>query len=455
MSKKLIIIGAAAAVALAAALPLIGNASVEKVTQERIAMLEKNGIKVDRSDNGSSYMETKSHYVFTLEDADAFQNYIATLSEAQVPNYLSAMLDDVVMAADVEYSNILINSDVHLDLYPLSFTKASADRMKAEDPTLYAQMVKMLDEKAFLYHMNYDVTGEKFDGYIKDIDKNIEFDGGKKAKILFKSATFTGTGTLVEPKSVNMQIKNADVDFVLPDASRMLLKVSAIESDSTFNAKNSFDLNYKAKDLHFSYKDNMGKMDIEASQMKMASTSTSKDKKLFTTLESSVGSFKMKDINGSLEMKNFTLAVNADNIDEAAYEAFQSASAKAGSSSQFTMLAGVGVLSKGFDLNVKRLSVEKLSVRGSEMLDGFNHSMVVKVKPDDALVQKIQISPMAMMQNIDIDATLRFSNTFYNYLVEKNQNLVMANAYAKKEGNDVVFEVKLKEGQTTINGQSL
>ena len=455
MSKKLIIIGAAAAVALAAALPLIGNASIEKITQERIAMLEENGIKVERSDNGSSYMETKSHYIFTLEDADAFENYLATFSKDQVPAYLSSMLDDVVMAADVTYSNILINSDVSLDLYPVAFRAASADRMKAEDPKLYIEMAKMLDEKAFLYHMNYDVSGEKFDGYIKDIDKDLEFDGGKKAKIVFESATFTGKGTLVEPESVHMQIKKADVAFDMPDASHMLLETSNLESDNSFNAKNSFDLNYKMQVLHFYYEDVNGKIDIDATDMKMASSSVSKDKKLTTKLNSTVKNFKMTDLNGSLEMQNFTFVMDANNIDEAAYEAFQSASEKSGSSSQFTMLAAVGVVAKGLNVNVEQLSVEKLQVRDSEMMDGFNHKMALKVKADDNLVQKIQGSPMAMLQNLDIDATLRFSNKFYNYLLQKNQNLVMANAYAKKEGSDVLFDIKLKEGAVSVNGQSL
>ena len=455
MSKKLIIIGAAAAVAFAAALPLIGNASVEKITQERIAMLEKNGIKIERSDNGSSYMETKSHYVFTLEDADVFEAYLTTFSKDQVPGYLSSMLDDVVMAADVTYSNILVSSDVSLDLYPIAFREESADRMKAEDPKLYAEMIKMLEEKAFLYHMNYDVAGEKFNGYIKDIDKSLELDGGKKAKIIFESATFTGTGTLVEPESVHMQIKKADVAFDMPDASHMILEMSDLESDNSFNAKNSFSLNYEMKKLHFNYEDVNGKIDIDSSGMKMVSSSVSKDKKLQTKLNSTMKNFKMTDLNGSLELQNFTFIMDADNIDEAAYEAFQSASEKSGSSSQFTMLAAAGVVAKGLNVNVEQLSVEKLQVRDSEMMDGFNHKMALKVKADDALVQKIQGAPMAMLQNLNIDATLRFSDKFYNYLLQKNQNLGMANAYAKKEGSKVLFDITLKEGAVSINGQSL
>ena len=78
MSKKMIITGAIVVAAAVAILPLVGNKSIEKVTQERISMLEKNGIEVVRSDSGSGYMTTKSHYVFTLKDEVAFETFKKT-----------------------------------------------------------------------------------------------------------------------------------------------------------------------------------------------------------------------------------------------------------------------------------------------------------------------------------------------------------------------------------------
>jgi hypothetical protein len=241
MSKKLIIIGAVI-VAVIAALPLVGNMGVQKITEDRIAMLEQNGIKVDQSDNGSSYLTTKRHYEFTLEDPTAFKTYLSTLSKAQVPAYLNTMLDDVVMGADVTYSNLLISSDVLIDLYPIAFSAQSGERMKMEDSKLYEQMITMLDERAFMYHMEYDVSGETFKGNIKNIDKEITFQDGRRAVIVFEDATFNGQGTLVQPKSVDLSVKRANLDFALPDASGMTLSIKDLSSKSTFSAKNSFDL---------------------------------------------------------------------------------------------------------------------------------------------------------------------------------------------------------------------
>jgi len=454
MSKKIIIM-AALLVAIIAVLPLVGNMGIKTIIDERIVMLERNGLKVEQSDNGSSYLETKSHYEFTLEDPAAFQNYLTTLSKAQVPAYMHAMLDDVVMGADVSYSNLVLSSDVSLDLYPVAFTQEAGGRMKREDMTLYTQMVAMLENREFMYHMDYDVSASAFKGYIKDINREITFKDGKKAKIIFESATFTGEGTLVEPKSVMLKVKKADVDFSLPENAKMKLSMNELVSNSIFSAKNSFDLDYEAKSLHFYFKDDLNEIEIEAKDMKTISDSKVLNAKLSTAINASVKSFKLKDQDGSVELHDFVFVMDADNIDEAAYEAFQKASEQAGASSQHTMLASLGVVSKGFDLHIDELSVAKIAIKDSGLMGGFSHKIDITIREDDSLVQKMQMSPLALIENIDIDAKLKFATAFYSYIKERGANLAMADAFVKQEGGNALFNIVLKDGKITVNGQSL
>ncbi len=454
MSKKIVII-VAIIVAIVAALPLVGNMGVKKIIDERIVMLDGNGIKVESSDNGSSYLETKTHYEFTLEDPVAFKNYLATLSKAQVPAYMHAMLDDVVMGADVSYSNLLLNSDISLDLYPVAFTKEAGDRMKVEDETLYEQMLMMLKNREFMYHMDYDISASTFRGYIKDINKELTFKDGKKAKIIFEAATFNGKGTLVEPESVMLKVKNADVDFTLPEDAKMKLSMRNLTSNSMFSAKNSFDLDYEAENLHFNFKDSLTEIEIDAVDMKTVSDSKVMNGKLSTAVNASVKQFKMKDQNGSVELHDFVFVMDADNIDEAAYKAFQKASEQAGASSQHTMLASLGVVSKGLDLHIEELSVAKIAIKDSTLMDGFDHKIDIVVKADDQLVQKMQMSPLAMLQNINIDAKLKFATAFYAYIKSQGPNFVIADKFVKHEQDNAVFDILLQDGQITVNGQKL
>jgi len=453
MSKKILIAGAVIIAALAA-LPLIGNLSVQKMIDERIDMLNGNGVKVESRDNGSGYLTTRTHYEIALEDPAAFRNYLATLSDAQIPPYMHAMLDDVVMGVDVRYSNLLFDSGVTLDLYPVAFSKEAGERMKAEDSGLYDQMQQMLVDKAFMYHMDYNAAASTFEGNIKDIDKELTFQDGRKAKIFFKTATFNGVGTLVEPQSVHLQVKRADIDFSLPNETTMQLSIRDLESRSTFDAKNSFDLDYKAEALHFLFADKQNKMELDGSQMAVVSDSKVSNGKITTNVNASVKEFALQDKNSTVKLQNLSFVMDAENIDEAAYEAFQKASEQAGASSQYTLLASLGVVSKGFNLHVKRLSVEKIAIKDSALMNGFEHAIKINVKADDNLVQKMQVTPMAVMQNIDIDARLQFASDFYAF-IKKQGNMEMADAFAKQEGDNVVFEITLQDGRLKVNGQSL
>ena len=453
MSKKVLIISAVI-VGFLAALPLIGNMSIKKLIDERIGMLNENGVQVKSHDNGSGYLTTKSHYAFTLEDPEAFENYLNTLSKAQVPTYLRAMLDDVVMAADVTYSNLLYNDDVSIDLYPVAFSQKAGERMKAEDAALYEQMLKMLENRAFMYHMDYNAAASTFKGNIKDIDKEVTFKDGKRAKIVFEAATFKGTGTLVEPESMQLHVKNADVDFSLPEDAKMQLTLVNLDSSSIFDTKNRFDLNYKAEKLHFSFEDNLTNVRVDVSEMMTTTNSSVDNAKLETKINASVKHFALHDANSSFALEDFSFEMDANGIDEAAYEAFQKASEQAGASAQYTMLASLGVVAKGFNLHVNRLSAEKIAIKNSGLMDGFDHKIDITVKADDNLIQKMQMTPVALLNNIDIDAKLQFASVLYDF-IKTQGNFSLADNFAKKQGDKVIFDITLQEGKVKVNGQSL
>ena len=454
MTKKIVIIGVVVVAALAA-LPVVGNFSVNKVLDKRIAALEQNGINVEEKDNGSNYLTTKSHYEFKLEDAAKFEAYLGTLSEAQVPGYMSAMLDDVVMAADVEFSNVMVESDVSIELYPVAFTPAADKRMLDEDANLHQQMNDLLKKKAFLYHMDYDVAGSKFKGYIKDIDETITFKDEKTAKILFKSATFKGSGTLVEPKSVDFNVKNADVHFHFPESAEMMLKLENLSSSSDFTSKYSFDIDYTLSVLDFSFITPKSHVKIDGRDFKALSTSKISDKKVNTSASISMKYFKSKDGNGSLELHDFAFSTELNNVDEAGYLSLKKASEKAGPSSQYTALAAIGVASKGFELKIDNISVDTMAIKEGPLMQGFKHKIDITIAPDDTLLQKIQMSPLLVANNIKVDADLDFSSELYGYLLETNPQLTMVDKYAKVEGKRVLFNIKIENSEVLVNGSNI
>ncbi|MDA3945977.1 MAG: hypothetical protein PF439_04795, partial [Helicobacteraceae bacterium] len=194
---------------------------------------------------------------------------------------------------------------------------------------------------------------------------------------------------------------------------------------------------------------------VDASDMQTVSDSKIINGKLSSKINASMRHFKMLDQNSSIKLNGFVFIMDADNIDEAAYEAFQKASDQAGTSSQHTMLASFGVVSKGFNLHIDQLSVDKIAIKGSGLMDGFNHQIDITVKPDDKFVQKMQTTPMALIQNIDIDAKLQFATALYNYMKAQGINLAMVDTFVKYEGDNALFDILLQDSKITVNGQSL
>ena len=177
--------------------------------------------------------------------------------------------------------------------------------------------------------------------------------------------------------------------------------------------------------------------------------------KLSTRVNGSMNHCNVEDLRGSVELEKFFFVMDADNIDEAAYEAFQKASEQAGASSQHAMLASLGVVAKGFDLHIDELSVKKIAIKDSGLMDGFEHKINIAIKEDDQLIQKMQMTPMALMQNINIDAKLKFATAFYSFIKEQGANLSMADTFVKNDGDNALFDILLQDGKITVNGQSL
>ncbi|MCD6190515.1 MAG: hypothetical protein J7K14_03115 [Sulfurimonas sp.] len=119
---KKFIIFIVVAVILAAALPIIGNKLVQNRLEDRLTTLSSYGLEVSKAETESSYLSTKKHFEFLLRDADKFVEYLNKYSDQQIPPYVNAAFEGVLIGADVEYSNIPMSKAVSVDIYPLSLS---------------------------------------------------------------------------------------------------------------------------------------------------------------------------------------------------------------------------------------------------------------------------------------------------------------------------------------------
>lgn len=435
-------------------LPLISTSGIQKVLDERIADLQTHGLHITQEDQGSSYFTTKQHYEFSLEDPVAFSNYLQSGSAAEIPPYVQVLLDDVIMGMDLSYSNLLISDDIVIDLYPIALNTAATQRMQDEDAVLYKEMQEMLQNREFMYHMEYDIAAEKFKGKIIDIDRTLHFADGRVAKILFDSAHIKGKGSLMKPEEMELKVQKAELNFDLEGQAKMRFSLEGLKSDSHFKEKDDFEVKYAAKALYFYFENPKQMMDLHASDMKSRSQMQKREGKLHTKFDVKVKTASLKDKVNAIAIEGLEFDMDAKDLDEVAFDAFNEAQKKAGASSQYTMLAGVGLLSKGLSLDIEAFKIKKITINDSKAMDGFDHKIDVKIVADDKLVQKMQMTPLALMQNVTIDAKLRFSQEFYGY-INQDDTMIMLNSFAKKSSDEVIFEIELQDNKLKVNDHQL
>ena len=166
---KKFIIFIVVAILLAAALPIIGNKLVENSIEDRLTTLGSYGLEVSKAETTSSYLNTKKHFEFLLRDGDKFIEYLNKYSDQQIPPYVNAAFEGVLIGADVEYSNIPLSRALTVDIYPLSLSKNMMSSIKENDLDFYNYFEKFLHSKGVLYHINYNIVSEDFDGFLVDL----------------------------------------------------------------------------------------------------------------------------------------------------------------------------------------------------------------------------------------------------------------------------------------------
>ncbi len=184
----------------AAALPIIGQKITQAELDSKIDELKTYGLEVKNPSIDSSYLNTSNHYEFALKDSEKFLNYLSQMSGDKLPSYTKSLLDGTVVGADIKYSNIAFASDMEIEIYPLALPKQTAADLKKNDANLFKFIDGLLDDKALLYHINYNLGSKDFDGYVKDIDKSYTDASAKSVNFKISGLTYIGNGSLFKHK---------------------------------------------------------------------------------------------------------------------------------------------------------------------------------------------------------------------------------------------------------------
>jgi len=441
-------------------LPIMGNKLADKTLNERIEILRANGVELSNSTTDASYFTTKKHYEFLVKDANKLVQYLNQYSDNQLPPYVNALIDGVLIGTDLEYSNFSISDALSVDIYPLSLSTGMMQDLKSEDIKFYRYVKNLLESKGVLYHINYNINNLDFHGYIKDIQEEYVLKDSSKVTLALSNVLYQGNGELIAPKSlssligaIDFNVKKGDEEFTIH--MKNFTSSSAFESESTYMSGG------KIEQFNFAIEGRAeNNLRIEVNDIHLNISSNTQGEKAEFYAKTSLKDLLVETEGSSLKGSDFNYDVSLSEIDKVSLEKLRVliSRSKANASTQSEeeiRNSSIDLLSKGLRLSIADVSLSEIQINQQKQIEGFSFKVKLDVKEDADLQKKLDISPEIVIKNVDMNASLSFSKELFKIINQEIPMVVFANAYAKEVGENIIFDIQLNRGELSVNNQML
>ncbi|ADN09988.1 hypothetical protein [Sulfurimonas autotrophica] len=457
--KKTTLIASILIILLIILAPLIGNTFMQKLIDENVEALKVNGLVLKRVTGDSGYLNTKKHFEFVLQNADAFTNYVSAYTKTKMPSYVKKILSGVTLAVDAQYSNIPFSKAITLQIYMLRLSSTLMQEMQMNDPDAYKHFVHFLASKGILYHIEYNLVSKDFNGFIKDIDDAYTFKDGAKLLMQLQGARFRGHGDILAPKRLSFTLNKMKFD-VNDGINIFSADINTLRSSSDFESFSKYTSSTKVFFINLLFKSPQDDINISLDKLDVSSTSTVKNEKVALRSKSFIESlvFHSKKIDFSLQTFNSDISVNA--LDKQSYENFslllaQSKTMNKALLQQKMQKSLLTLLSHGLHVKVSDISLQNITINKVEELGSMKIQSDLKVKADKDLAAKSKITPMLLLSNIEMDMNIKLANALYLKLIEDSPMAPTIASYVKKDADSVYFDIHFQDAKLMINDKTV
>ena len=88
-------------------------------------------------------------------------------------------------------------------------------------------------------------------------------------------------------------------------------------------------------------------------------------------------------------------------------------------------------------------------------IKGFDVKTEIIIKEDATLGQKIAMSPLMAIGNLEVHLKMKIDKKMYSYIMQNPGMMMQLNSYAKEDANNVIFNIDFVDSKVTVNGQAL
>lgn len=452
--KKTTSIAAVLVILIVILLPLIGNRFMQNIVDENVQILKENGLVLGRVTGENGYLNTKKHFEFVLQNADTFTNYLSAYTKTKIPSYVKKTLSGATIAVDIEYSNIPFSKAITLEIYPLHLSSSMMQKMKMNDPDAYKHFVHFLASKGLLYHIEYNLASEDFNGFIKDIDDAYTFKDGAKLLMKLQGTRFSGHGDISAPQRLSFILDKMKL-YINDGTNIISTDINNVQTSSDFESFSEYTSSMKLFSINLLFQTPRDDINITLNNFDASSKSSVKNDKIALVSKSFMKSlvFHSKKTDFTLQTLNSDISVY--DIDRQSYESFSQLVAQSKAMNK-TLLQQkmqkslLALLSHGLHVKVSDISLQNIHVN-KEDLGSMKIQSDLKVKADKDLAAKAQISPLLLVSNIEMDMKIKLANALYLKLIEDSPMVPTIVSYAKKDADSVYFDIHFQDEKLMIN----
>jgi len=455
--KKVSIILVVAVLVVISLLPIVGNKFMQKYTEKSLTLISAQGFKLERMQTNSTYLNTKKHFEFIVEDASGLIKYINAHTLDQLSPDTQKVLNGTVIAVDLKYSNLPFAKSINADIYPIKLSKVMEDELKTEDINFYNRFAAFLQNKGLLYHIDYNLINSRFKAYVKDIDQDYHLQNGSDVKMQLIGTSFKGEGDLLSPSSFSTTIKRIYFD-ANQTGVKAVLYLKDFHAANKFVSFSDYDSRAAFKKMHLLISGTNDDINISVENLQTSSNAVPKGKRVNINSKSKLGELHLSSDPLSIDLEDLQSDVHIQGVQKDVLEKIsemisQTDDVNSISTQPEFQKTVMELLAKGFSIKIPNISLESLIVDKTENFGGVKIDLNLTIKEDENLSAKMKKSPLLFLSNISLGTNIKLSQKMYDKIVQNSPMAQTISSYAKKDKDDVAFKIEFKDAKLSVNGK--
>jgi len=456
MKKNSLILVSLILVAIAI-LPIVGNKFMQNYIQDSMSVLSAQGLKMKTVQTDSGYLNTKKHFEFVLADSSAFVKYLQSHTNGKFSPQSNIALDGTLIGADVKYSNIPFAKSITVEIYPLKVSQELENELKTKDINFYNKFKTFLEAKGLLTHIEYNLINSKFKGYVKDIDEKYLLQNKSNVTMQLKGVKFTGEGDLTLPKSFDSKIKIINFD-AYQDQVKVALRVGDFSSSERFSSLSDYDTTVAFGSVTFLINGTPKDANISLEDLYASSNAVAKKARVDLESKTTLKALHLESEDMMFDVKKLDSEVFVNGLDKASFNLLSEHIRQADKINLLGRQKKVKSLltelfAKGFTIKIPNISIKSMVLNKKDDFGGLKLDSHLVVKADENLSQKMEVSPLLFLQNIELKSNAKLSKAIYEKILESSPMASSIASYAKEEKDEVEFKIDFTDSNLSINGK--